>query len=103
MTNASKLITLIKEENNLELNNEIEYHMILDRDYEYDAADGFDDTHTFAEENKERGLLKVCRSILIKAGLCYKEPEKTDVGRDTRFTLDGEKYQYLSWEVWIND
>lgn len=100
MTNKEKLISLIGADGNRELLDEIEYHMESGNDI--DCA--FDDTMTFAEENNERRLLKVCRSILIKAGYFIERPNKCETGRDTRFTQGGIRYDCAThWEGWINE
>ena len=98
MSNKEMLLSLIEEANDNGLNSEIEYHMECGTE----KHDAFDDAYTFSEENNERKLLKVCRTILIKAGY-FIEEEKCETGRDTRFTLNKKKYGCITyWEGWIN-
>lgn len=104
MSNRATVQQLIMDSASDELLSELNYHTEIDREWAYDLADALDDAYTFAEENDERRLLKEIRLILIKAGFYIEAPEKTDVGRDTRFTLNKVKYEPCShWSGWIEE
>ena len=102
VSNRDTVIQLINQSSDSELKSELEYHLEIDREDDYDLADALDDAQTFAEDNDERKMLKAIRLILIEAGFYVEAPEKTDVGRDTRFTVNNIKYEPVSyWSGWI--
>ena len=102
MSNRKKVIDLINQSNDKALKDELEYFLELDREYDYDLADALDDAYTFAEESNDRKLVKAIRLILISAGFYIEAPEKTDVGRDTRCTVNKIKYECVShWSGWV--
>ncbi len=104
MSNRQNVIDAIHKFNNKALNNEIAYFMDEEREYAYDEADALSDALDIAEFSNDRKIIKAARTVLINAGGFVPEPVKTDIGRDTRFTLDGVKYSWQhegGWETWL--
>ena len=98
-----RVIKLVALSTNIKLTNELNYFMEEERAYRYDLADALNDAYDLAEENNDRGLIKVIRIILIEAGYYVKQPVKPTSCRDFRVTVNKVKYDCISgWDGWIN-
>jgi len=104
MGNREKVIAAIKKANNKELNQELGY--FIDFDSVDDLADALNWAEDFADGHDDRRMQKVIRKILIEAGCYVYAPENTTaLGCDSRFQVDGKKYDFPhdgGWEDWIN-
>jgi len=106
MNNREKTLAAINQYADKDVMDELEYYMDIDHEDEsYDMADAINDAYDSAEYNNDRKLISKYREILISVGAYVAEPEKSETGRDTRFTHKGTKYNWPhagGWETWIN-
>lgn len=105
MNNRQKVKAAIVVLNDNAINSEIDYLLAQEHDYVFDEADALNDILDLAEYNKDRSLIRKCRIILIEAGgFCLAPVNNTVMGSDTRFQLNGKKYDwphYGGWETWL--
>ena len=102
MDNRTRLIEVVKAVDNLDFKQEIEWHMEVEREDAYDEADAFNDLWDDAEYQNQTGFKRRCVGIAIEVGLLVEKPTKNDIGRDTRYTHKGVKYDVSThWDAWI--
>lgn len=105
MNNRQNIINIIKAKACQDLMSEINYHMSIDHEAPYDLADALYDTEDIAEAEKDFGILKRARAIIIEAGGYVEMPVKLYEGKDTRFIFKKKMYgwPHTGWSIWIEE
>jgi hypothetical protein len=95
MKNRQKVIEILKAGVSDKLQQELNYFLEVDREYDYDLADALTDAEDFVYESGERGLRQEIRKVLIEAGCYVLAPVNTvAIGKDDRFCYKGDKYNF---------
>lgn len=108
MDNREKLLKRLEDVSDL-MNDELEYYIQIERDYDYDRVNAFMDLWDAVEQYKksERKLWSEIKDIVTDVGIYEEYNENmmviTSGGKPWEFIHEGQKYMISeSPRVWIN-